>query len=67
MMHVTLLEVELEVVNPPDIEEWIEPGLGVWGLNFFGSSNGKVTPSTTDFFPVFIVITLAAVFSDQHY
>ena len=64
MMRVAFLEVELEVVNPPDIEEWIELGLSAWGLNFFGSGNGKVTPSTTDFFPV---LTLAAVFSDQHY
>jgi len=60
------LEVELEAVDPPDIEEWIEPGLGgtLAGLNFFGSGKGGgVTPPPppTDFFPVLIVLTLPPV------
>ena len=59
-MRVTFLEVKLEAVDPPDIEEWIEPGLGAWGPNFFGSGNGEVTPPTTDFFPVLVVLTIAA-------
>ena len=59
-MRVTFLEAELEAVDPADIEEWIEPGLGTWGFNFFGSGNGEVTPPTTDFFPVLVVLTLAA-------
>lgn len=60
-LRTTFLEVELETVDPPDIEEWIEPGLDTLGLNFFGSGSGGVTPPLTGFFPVLGVLTLAVV------